>query len=159
METSRRSFLKLLGLGSAVTTAAVTLPEAVLAEEPKVRRYWDFGAAWHRAERRRFAEIDIETGLVRMPDGSVRRLYTQQELYVLGYEWSADDAHVTAASQLFNVSREKVTPQMRHQAKLITFGSCYSYGANYLFQAQHVDGVELITRTRAEFEKLFLKRS
>jgi hypothetical protein len=43
METTRRSFLQLFGLGTAVVAAGVVVPEIFMPEEKVVRTYFDMG--------------------------------------------------------------------------------------------------------------------
>ncbi|MFA6446594.1 MAG: DNA polymerase, partial [Candidatus Paceibacterota bacterium] len=62
---------------------------------------------------------------------------------------SGKDVHQAVASEVFNVSIDKVTPEMRKQAKVINFGIMYGMGVNALRQNLSAGG-QVISRDEAQ---------
>jgi len=60
-----------------------------------------------------------------------------------------EDVHTAVASEVFKVAKEKVTKEMRRQAKVINFGMLYGMGVNSLRSALS-EGGEVITREAAQ---------
>ncbi len=69
---------------------------------------------------------------------------------------NGEDVHTAVAAQVFNVSRDKVTKDMRRQAKVINFGILYGMGVNSLRQAL-AEGGTPISREDAQsyFDEYF----
>ncbi len=56
---------------------------------------------------------------------------------------NGEDVHTSVAAEVFNVSRDKVTKEMRRQAKVINFGILYGMGVNSLRQALGEGGLPI----------------
>jgi len=69
---------------------------------------------------------------------------------------SGEDVHAAVATQVFNVSREEVTKEMRRKAKVINFGILYGMGVNSLRQSLSEGGIA-VTREEAQayFDEYF----
>ncbi len=69
---------------------------------------------------------------------------------------NGEDVHTAVAAEVFNVSRDKVTKDMRRQAKVINFGILYGMGVNSLRQAL-AEGGTPISREEAQsfFDEYF----
>ena len=67
-----------------------------------------------------------------------------------------EDVHTAVAAEVFNVARDKVTKDMRRQAKVINFGILYGMGVNSLRQSLS-EGGTAITREEAQayFDEYF----
>ena len=89
--------------------------------------------------------------------------YSQIELRVLAHVsgdealrnafLSGEDIHTVTASQVFNVSREEVTPEMRKRAKAVNFGIIYGIGEYSLSQDIHVSRREAAEYIENYFRK------
>ncbi len=69
---------------------------------------------------------------------------------------NGEDVHTAVAAEVFHVSRDKVTKDMRRQAKVINFGILYGMGVNSLRQAL-AEGGTPISREEAQafFDEYF----
>lgn len=69
---------------------------------------------------------------------------------------NGEDVHTSVAAEVFHVSRDKVTKEMRRQAKVINFGILYGMGVNSLRQAL-AEGGTPISREEAQtfFDEYF----
>ena len=69
---------------------------------------------------------------------------------------NGEDVHTAVAAEVFNVSRDQVTKDMRRQAKVINFGILYGMGVNSLRQSLSEGGVA-VTREEAQayFDEYF----
>ncbi len=56
---------------------------------------------------------------------------------------NGEDVHGAVAAEVFNVARDKVTKEMRRQAKVINFGILYGMGVNSLRQALAEGGLPI----------------
>lgn len=61
----------------------------------------------------------------------IAALLSQDEFFIKSFK-NGNDIHESVAMRVFNVSKDKVTPDMRRRAKIINFGILYGMGVNAL---------------------------